>query len=149
MNIFFVFQAVEYLKKRTPARAAMMIAAVWLMSALICIPPLLGWRAKREIEEFPKCKVTPETIFHYINLSFCFNLPYSTDITKWQQQNMLLLEGKLILTMHKVSMLIYFIFHVHELHTRLYKKSRMYTYYNTLVFYVADENFRNTTIFGE
>ncbi|XP_077283927.1 alpha2-adrenergic-like octopamine receptor [Arctopsyche grandis] len=55
-----ITQAVEYLKKRTPARAVVMIAAVWLMSALICIPPLLGWRAKREDEDFPKCKLSED-----------------------------------------------------------------------------------------
>lgn len=67
MKIFRVFQAVEYLKKRTPARAVIMIAAVWLMSALICIPPLLGWRAKRENEDFPKCKVRASWIFFYVH----------------------------------------------------------------------------------
>ncbi|ETN64388.1 hypothetical protein AND_003871 [Anopheles darlingi] len=39
-----ITKAIEYLKSRTPARAAFMIAAVWIMSALVCIPPLLGWR---------------------------------------------------------------------------------------------------------
>ncbi|CAG9118482.1 unnamed protein product [Plutella xylostella] len=34
-----------------------MIAAVWLMSALVCIPPLLGWRVTRPPERFPQCKV--------------------------------------------------------------------------------------------
>ncbi|XP_037943459.1 alpha-2 adrenergic receptor-like, partial [Teleopsis dalmanni] len=33
-----ITKAVDYLKSRTPARAAVMIAAVWIMSALICIP---------------------------------------------------------------------------------------------------------------
>ncbi|XP_041985563.1 alpha-2C adrenergic receptor-like [Aricia agestis] len=51
-----ITQAVDYLKKRTPARAALMIAAVWLMSALVCIPPLLGWRVSRPPEQFPQCK---------------------------------------------------------------------------------------------
>ncbi|XP_045455243.1 alpha-2C adrenergic receptor-like [Melitaea cinxia] len=54
-----ITQAVDYLKKRTPARAALMIAAVWLMSALVCIPPLLGWRVTRPPEQFPQCKVRP------------------------------------------------------------------------------------------
>ena len=42
-------QAVEYLKKRTPARAMFMIAFVWVFSALVCLPPLLGWKG-REVE---------------------------------------------------------------------------------------------------
>ncbi|KAL6263615.1 hypothetical protein P5V15_006404 [Pogonomyrmex californicus] len=51
-----ITQAVDYLKKRTPARAALMIALVWLLSALVCIPPLLGWKRPTPEEEYPKCK---------------------------------------------------------------------------------------------
>ena len=39
-------QAVEYLKKRTPARALFMIGFVWVFSALVCLPPLLGWKGR-------------------------------------------------------------------------------------------------------
>lgn len=53
-----ITQAVDYLKKRTPLRAAVMIALVWLLSAVICIPPLLGWKVQRPEEEFPKCEVS-------------------------------------------------------------------------------------------
>lgn len=53
-----ITQAVEYLKKRTPVRAIVMIAAVWILSALICIPPLLGWKVERAPDEqYPKCQV--------------------------------------------------------------------------------------------
>lgn len=44
-----VTQAVEYLKKRTPARAMFMIGFVWCFSALVSLPPLLGWKGK-EVE---------------------------------------------------------------------------------------------------
>lgn len=53
-----ITQAVEYLKTRTPGRAVFMIAAVWIMSALICIPPLLGWKAKRPEGDLPQCQVS-------------------------------------------------------------------------------------------
>jgi octopamine receptor alpha len=53
-----ITQAVEYLKTRTPARAAVMIAAVWIMSALICIPPLLGWKVKQKQGDWPTCQVS-------------------------------------------------------------------------------------------
>lgn len=53
-----ITQAVDYLKKRTPARAAVMITLVWILSAVICIPPLLGWKVDRPEEEFPKCSVS-------------------------------------------------------------------------------------------
>jgi len=39
-----ITQAVDYLKKRTPVRTAVMITMVWVLSGLISIPPLLGWR---------------------------------------------------------------------------------------------------------
>ncbi|XP_018802756.1 PREDICTED: alpha-2 adrenergic receptor, partial [Bactrocera latifrons] len=50
-----ITKAVDYLKSRTPARAAIMIASVWIMSALICIPPLLGWKVKMPEGPLPKC----------------------------------------------------------------------------------------------
>lgn len=52
-----ITKAVEYLKSRTPARAAVMITAVWIMSGLICIPPLLGWKAKQPEGQLPQCQV--------------------------------------------------------------------------------------------
>lgn len=53
-----ITQAVDYLKKRTPARAMVMIAFVWIFSGVICIPPLLGWKVKRVPERYPKCEVS-------------------------------------------------------------------------------------------
>ncbi|XP_074031290.1 alpha2-adrenergic-like octopamine receptor isoform X2 [Leptinotarsa decemlineata] len=56
-----ITQAVEYLKKRTPIRAIVMITAVWLLSAVICIPPLLGWKVERTADEqYPKCQLSEE-----------------------------------------------------------------------------------------
>lgn len=65
-----ITQAVDYLKKRTPARAALMIALVWLLSALVCIPPLLGWKRPTPAEEYPKCKVS----YNVMKLKNCFFL---------------------------------------------------------------------------
>ncbi|XP_058443702.1 alpha-2 adrenergic receptor [Malaya genurostris] len=57
-----ITKAIEYLKSRTPGRAAFMIAAVWIMSALVCIPPLLGWKAPRPEEhvELPQCQLSQD-----------------------------------------------------------------------------------------
>jgi hypothetical protein len=70
-----ITQAVEYLKKRTPARAALMIAMVWVLSAVICIPPLLGWKRSAPEEEYPKCKVSNDInpLYHFF-LSILINL---------------------------------------------------------------------------
>lgn len=58
-----ITKAVEYLKTRTPTRALVMIAAVWMMSALICIPPLLGWGVKRSEDSLPQCEVSCTNLF--------------------------------------------------------------------------------------
>lgn len=55
-----ITKAVEYLKSRTPARAALMIASVWIMSGLICIPPLLGWKVKRPEGDLPQCALSED-----------------------------------------------------------------------------------------
>ncbi|ELU14915.1 hypothetical protein CAPTEDRAFT_138863 [Capitella teleta] len=41
---FVITRPFQYAMKRTPSRMALMIVAVWLGSALISIPPLLGWK---------------------------------------------------------------------------------------------------------
>ncbi|XP_062572599.1 5-hydroxytryptamine receptor 1-like [Saccostrea cucullata] len=37
----------QYAMKRTPRRMAVMIASVWMLSVVISIPPLLGWKSER------------------------------------------------------------------------------------------------------
>ncbi|XP_048745615.2 5-hydroxytryptamine receptor 1-like [Ostrea edulis] len=37
----------KYAMKRTPRRMAVMIASVWILSVVISIPPLLGWKSER------------------------------------------------------------------------------------------------------
>ncbi|KAF7272160.1 hypothetical protein GWI33_015038 [Rhynchophorus ferrugineus] len=72
-----ITQAVEYLKKRTPMRAVLMIGAVWLLSALICIPPLLGWKVERQADEqYPKCQVRPTKLYrpHQKHYAECSNI---------------------------------------------------------------------------
>ena len=53
-----ITHAIEYLRKRTPERVAIMITVVWILSGLISIPPLLGWKKEAKHEEFPKCEVS-------------------------------------------------------------------------------------------
>ncbi|GIY36482.1 alpha-2C adrenergic receptor [Caerostris extrusa] len=52
-----VTQAVEYLKKRTATRAVFMICFVWALSALISLPPLLGWKKRERPEDYPSCSL--------------------------------------------------------------------------------------------
>jgi hypothetical protein len=58
-----ITHAIEYLRKRTPERCVIMITTVWILSGLVSIPPLLGWKKETPQGEFPKCEVG-------VNLSF-------------------------------------------------------------------------------
>lgn len=56
-----ITQAVKYLKKRTQSRAAFMIAFVWIFSALVSLPPLVGWKKKgAQSSEFPQCNISDD-----------------------------------------------------------------------------------------
>lgn len=55
-----VTHAVEYLKKRTASRAMAMICFVWLLSALISLPPLVGWKKSQQASEYPQCSVSED-----------------------------------------------------------------------------------------
>ncbi|QQP49930.1 Uncharacterized protein FKW44_010758, partial [Caligus rogercresseyi] len=43
-----ITRAIDYLNARTPAKVALMIITVWILSGLISIPPLLGYSMNRE-----------------------------------------------------------------------------------------------------
>lgn len=53
-----ITQAVKYLKKRTPSRAAMMIAFVWIFSAIVSLPPLVGLKKAGPSAEYPQCNLS-------------------------------------------------------------------------------------------
>nr|XP_027201998.1 hybrid signal transduction histidine kinase M-like [Dermatophagoides pteronyssinus] len=55
-----ITQAVKYLKKRTPSRAAMMIAFVWIFSAFVSLPPLVGWKKAEQSSEYPQCNLSDD-----------------------------------------------------------------------------------------
>ena len=47
-----ITKAISYLNQRTPNRVAIMIVSVWVMSGLISIPPLLGWKEDVNLDWF-------------------------------------------------------------------------------------------------
>uniref|UniRef100_T1ISI9 G-protein coupled receptors family 1 profile domain-containing protein n=1 Tax=Strigamia maritima TaxID=126957 RepID=T1ISI9_STRMM len=55
-----ITKAVEYLKQRTPMRAAIMIFLVWIVSFVISVPPLLGWKKPQKVHDYPECEVSDE-----------------------------------------------------------------------------------------
>lgn len=62
-----ITHAIDYLKKRTPMRTGLMICCVWILSALISIPPLLGWKvAPQSEEQYPQCLVSLAHDYYHI-----------------------------------------------------------------------------------
>ena len=56
-----ITRAVSYVRNRTKQRAIIMITTVWLLSAIICFPPLVGWkRPQKKINGFPLCLLSQE-----------------------------------------------------------------------------------------
>ena len=56
-----VTRAVSYVKTRTKKRAIVMIAIVWLMSMIICLPPLAGWKRPQPTKYgYPLCVLSEE-----------------------------------------------------------------------------------------
>nr|AXH38100.1 putative alpha-2 adrenergic receptor [Cupiennius salei] len=55
-----VTHAVEYLKKRTPRRSLLMIGGVWVLSAVISLPPLVGWKKPEKPSDYPECLLSDD-----------------------------------------------------------------------------------------
>ncbi|XP_066570880.1 5-hydroxytryptamine receptor 1B [Amia ocellicauda] len=69
-----ITDAVEYAKKRTPARAGGMIAVAWVIAISISMPPLF-WRQEKA-EEVTSCNVNTDHIFYTIYSTFgAFYIP--------------------------------------------------------------------------
>ncbi|KAM8846908.1 5-hydroxytryptamine receptor 1B-like [Synchiropus splendidus] len=69
-----ITDAVEYSKKRTPARAAGMIATAWVIAISISLPPFF-WRQVKA-EEVTSCSVNTDHIFYTVYSTFgAFYIP--------------------------------------------------------------------------
>ncbi|CAL1295945.1 unnamed protein product [Larinioides sclopetarius] len=55
-----VTHAVEYLRKRTPRRSLAMICGVWVLSAIISLPPLVGWKKPEKPSNYPECLLSDD-----------------------------------------------------------------------------------------
>ncbi|KAI6214696.1 Octopamine receptor [Aphelenchoides besseyi] len=67
-----VTQPLTYPSKRTPMRICIMIGSAWLISLLICLPPIFGWRP---IREPGKCTVSDELGYVIYSSSGSFFIP--------------------------------------------------------------------------
>ncbi|XP_002734932.1 alpha-2C adrenergic receptor-like [Saccoglossus kowalevskii] len=71
-----ITQALEYAKRRTPRRAAFMIASVWILSGIISIPPLFGWRSDEPADPiYPICLLSEDTGYILYSTSGSFFVP--------------------------------------------------------------------------
>ncbi|XP_017269683.1 5-hydroxytryptamine receptor 1B [Kryptolebias marmoratus] len=69
-----ITDAVEYSKKRTPARAAAMVATAWVIAVSISLPPLFWRRVKAD--EPTSCTVNTDHIFYTVySTSGAFYIP--------------------------------------------------------------------------
>nr|XP_020668564.1 5-hydroxytryptamine receptor 1D [Pogona vitticeps]XP_020668566.1 5-hydroxytryptamine receptor 1D [Pogona vitticeps] len=60
-----ITDALEYTKRRTASRAALMIAIVWVISICISMPPLF-WRQAKAHEELASCTVNTDQISYTV-----------------------------------------------------------------------------------
>lgn len=72
-----ITRPLQYAMKRTPRRMAMMIAAVWVTSAVITIPPLFGWQSEPEVGQ---CSVSQEIGYQFYATIGAFYLPLTVMI---------------------------------------------------------------------
>ncbi|XP_012943687.1 alpha-2C adrenergic receptor-like [Aplysia californica] len=55
-----ITRAVHYARQRTRKRAAVMIFTVWFISAVLSIPPLIGWKQPTRESEWPLCQLSKD-----------------------------------------------------------------------------------------
>nr|QQY02545.1 5-hydroxytryptamine receptor 1A-1 [Cryptocotyle lingua] len=67
-----ITRPLTYVSKRTPCRMAQMIVATWIISALICIPPNIGW--KYPFQE-GKCLYSEDVGYQIYATTCAFYLP--------------------------------------------------------------------------
>lgn len=71
-----ITDAVEYSKKRTPARAAGMVVTAWVIAISISLPPFFWRQVKEEEEEVTSCNVNTDHIFYTVYSTFgAFYIP--------------------------------------------------------------------------
>ncbi|XP_006814563.1 5-hydroxytryptamine receptor 1A-alpha-like [Saccoglossus kowalevskii] len=72
-----ITKPLEYVSKRTPRRAAWMIVSVWIISALVSIPPLFGWRTPNDRADPNVCNISQDLAYTIYSTLFAFYVPLS------------------------------------------------------------------------
>ncbi|XP_060076890.1 alpha-2A adrenergic receptor-like [Ylistrum balloti] len=72
---FCITRALTYTHFRTPGRAVLMMASVWVLSTVICVPPLIGWKNPLKVTEYPLCLLSSETGYIIYSAMGSFYIP--------------------------------------------------------------------------
>ena len=72
-----ITRSIDYVRGRTKTRAAGMIAVVWLLSMIICLPPLFGWKQPQPTTEtgLPLCVLSEEPGYVMYSIIGSFYMP--------------------------------------------------------------------------
>ncbi|XP_048747506.2 5-hydroxytryptamine receptor 1D-like [Ostrea edulis] len=70
-----ITKALTYPRQRTATRAALMIAAVWILSLIICVPPLIGWKNPLSVTDYPLCLLSSEVGYIISSCMGSFYIP--------------------------------------------------------------------------
>ncbi|XP_066468632.1 5-hydroxytryptamine receptor 1A [Tiliqua scincoides] len=66
---------IDYVNKRTPRRAAVLIAATWLVGFLVSIPPMLGWRTPEDRSDPDACTISKDPGYTVYSTFGAFYIP--------------------------------------------------------------------------
>lgn len=70
-----ITKALTYPRQRTATRASLMIAAVWILSLIICVPPLIGWKNPLPVTDYPLCLLSSEVGYIISSCMGSFYIP--------------------------------------------------------------------------
>ncbi|XP_078468818.1 5-hydroxytryptamine receptor 1A-like [Lampetra planeri] len=70
-----ITDSVEYMNKRTPRRAALMIAITWVVGFSISIPPMLGWRQAEDRADPDACNISQHLGYTIYSTFGAFYIP--------------------------------------------------------------------------
>uniref|UniRef100_A0A8D2IXV6 G-protein coupled receptors family 1 profile domain-containing protein n=1 Tax=Varanus komodoensis TaxID=61221 RepID=A0A8D2IXV6_VARKO len=66
---------IDYVNKRTPRRAAVLISLTWLIGFLISIPPMLGWRTPEDRSDPNACTISKDPGYTIYSTFGAFYIP--------------------------------------------------------------------------
>ncbi|KFP95605.1 5-hydroxytryptamine receptor 1A, partial [Leptosomus discolor] len=66
---------IDYVNKRTPRRAAVLISLTWLIGFLISIPPMLGWRTPEDRSDPDACTISKDHGYTIYSTFGAFYIP--------------------------------------------------------------------------